>query len=584
MDKIEKFIKYIALLAFVMIFINLSIIMVTSPAKYYEISIFGAYSSYYIFLLALPISLGLIILVLSSGYKINSGCLKFGLLTIILGNSVVLLLPLFRGYALYGLGDPLVHVGYINDIVKTGMIGESNFYPLIHILDVMLSFCTDMHPMQVMLVFPTIFNIIYILGLLLIGSQIVDNYLEAPIIVAFGGVLLFTYYGSQFLPTSFSMMLIPLTLYLLIKSNESNDNELSYIIIFIITLFFISIFHPVSILNLIMAFVIFWFFSVVLSKYDIFKQCESSYYINFFPILMLTICFITWFSQFAIFQGTVYVVSNWFLHQMGSPPSEVYGKRLDEVSLPLSDLINYLLQGYGHELIYFLLASCFITFIVWKIAVKDFYTFKHEIIFSTMFVIFSLSTLLIHFGSLMINNPQRQFLYSLMIATILNGMLFIRLFKKNSIIYILLAVFILIPCCFVGISSSYSTVLMGVVNSQVTPADLRGTSWFIDNCNYEINTVFSINNELYRFIYALKGRDFENRANTIKQFKRAPPMFEISSNDSYYLTLSDYAKTKYTVYWPNSPEFPKEVIDSLNSVIQLNKIYNNRGITCYSHH
>lgn len=575
--------KAFSILAFALILLNLGIIIVTSPAKSYEISIFDAYPSYYPFLLALPVSLGILILLLTSTFNNQSSYWKLGLSIIILGNIIILLLPLFRGYAFYGRADPLVHFGFLHDIFKTGYFGESNFYPLSHICVIIIYFISDMQLMRVMMLFPAFFNVIYILGLYLLGTTINKNHYGALIITAFGSVLLFTYFGSQFLPTAFSLMLIPLTLFLLIRSGDNNQNKVQYKILLILIIYFISIFHPVSIINLIVVFVIFWLYSIMLANFKTRIRELPSYSVSYSSILILIVCFITWFSQFSMFKGTTRIIGNWFLYQIGTPPVEVYGKRLGAVSLPLSDYINYILTGYSHELAYFLISSCFVAYLIYNTLRNRLNVITYELLFSLLFVIFSLSTLIVNFGSFMINNPQRQFLYSLMVSTILNGFAFCKLIKISQKKYILLAACILIPCSVVGVYSSYSSVLMGVVNSQVTYADLSGSSWFVSNANYDNRIIYSINNEFYRLIYATLGRDFENQSKIIKSSANAPSLFNISNLDPYYLALSDYARTKYTVYWPDSQDFPKEIIFLLQSSVGLNKIYDNHGETFFLH-
>jgi hypothetical protein len=41
----------------------------------------------------------------------------------------VLSLPLWRGYAISDRADALHHIGYTQDILKTGRIGDVDFYP-----------------------------------------------------------------------------------------------------------------------------------------------------------------------------------------------------------------------------------------------------------------------------------------------------------------------------------------------------------------------------------------------------------------------------------------------------------------------
>ncbi|WP_254272335.1 hypothetical protein [Haloarcula marina] len=64
-------------------------------------------------------------------------------LTLLLVGTVILLLPLFRGYYIYGTGDSFTHLGWLQDIA-TGTLDPSNFrYPILHLQSLALSTVAD---------------------------------------------------------------------------------------------------------------------------------------------------------------------------------------------------------------------------------------------------------------------------------------------------------------------------------------------------------------------------------------------------------------------------------------------------------
>jgi hypothetical protein len=276
-------------------------------------------------------------------------------------------------------------------------------------------------------------------------------------------------------------------------------------------------------------------------------------------------------------------VSKWFVDQLGAAPAEVYGMNMNQASLSMLEYAKYLMEGYSHEIIFFLLSCIAIVSFLYRIRIEEKVSNSsiNEIIFTVLFIVFSLSTLIFLFGSFIVSNPQRQFLYALMVSTILNGLFFIRLMNRAPRKYLIIASCILIPCIIIGISSSYSSILMGSINSHVTKASLSGASWFANYSDFEGNDIYSIHNEFYRSIYATLGRDFENRDKVMHFFKKMPPLLNISGSNPYYLVFSDYMISKYTIYWPDNPEFPECMSPQLNNYYNLNKIYDSNGLDIY---
>lgn len=131
----NRVIKIVAIIAFIFIISALTIIAKIPPASGYEISIYEAYPWYFWVFIITSIFMGQIILVRSalSSDKSDRLCF-FGFLAIITTNIILLFMPFIRGYATYGRGDVLSHIGHIKDILRTTSFGTDNFYPLDHIL------------------------------------------------------------------------------------------------------------------------------------------------------------------------------------------------------------------------------------------------------------------------------------------------------------------------------------------------------------------------------------------------------------------------------------------------------------------
>ena len=172
-------IKIIAIIAFTFIISALTIISKTSPASGYEISIYDAYPWYFWVFIITSIFMGQIILVRSalSSDKSDRLCF-FGFLAIITTNIILLFMPFIRGYATYGRGDVLSHIGYIKDILRTASFGTDNFYPLDHILTASLSYITSINVEHAVNIIPPIFSLFYIISIYFLARQIFERKAE----------------------------------------------------------------------------------------------------------------------------------------------------------------------------------------------------------------------------------------------------------------------------------------------------------------------------------------------------------------------------------------------------------------------
>ncbi|MCK4733231.1 MAG: DUF1616 domain-containing protein, partial [Methanophagales archaeon] len=109
----NRFVKIVAIIAFIFIISALTIIAKTPPASGYEISIYAAYPWYFWFLLVGAISCGITILVHQAFAEQKSNWWSIGLSIIIFTNLIIILLPIFRGYFISSGGDEITHLGMI---------------------------------------------------------------------------------------------------------------------------------------------------------------------------------------------------------------------------------------------------------------------------------------------------------------------------------------------------------------------------------------------------------------------------------------------------------------------------------------
>ncbi len=111
-----------------------------------------------------------------------------GLCVIIFINLVIILLPLFRGYYISDYADELNHLGMIKDISLTNHIGITNVYPLAHIISYKISLMCGLDSRIVIKILPSIFYLIYLMGLYLLARKISSQFGQVLLVMAFGSV------------------------------------------------------------------------------------------------------------------------------------------------------------------------------------------------------------------------------------------------------------------------------------------------------------------------------------------------------------------------------------------------------------
>jgi|GEM_PF-1761819 hypothetical protein len=589
---LERLEKNLLLVGFISISVVLFIISVTPPAPGYEMYIAKAYPPYFWFFIILAISCGMFILIRQSFSNKRSNWWIGGLTLIILANLIIYFLPVCRGYALYGRGDVVNHLGIVKDILFTGNFSEDNYYPISHILTTILTYILNIDPKLAITISPAIFYILYIIGIYLLATVVSNHQGQVLLITAFAGVLLFTYYGSMFLPTHFSLSIIPLILFLFYKKRKSSDQAFSIEVLFVILLLLIPFFHPVTSVQLIITFLIFplsiFIFKFLNKQTDLATDFSSNQYQKaFLPTILVFVTFFIWFSYKSLFRGTVKQVYNFLILEIGTPPIEAYQSMWIKANLTFGEFLKMLFKSYGHELIYVVFS-----FIALLILLKRAFSKKNlsleMIFFLLMFIIFSIEFFPFLFGDFMLTNPQREFEWALVASTVLNGMFYHQYIsdkwqKRNyslvkkalpiTFLFILIIISVVI-----GIFSFYSSPLMGEINSQVTNADLEGMNWYFDHFNHKSSYFFG--KTLFRkFSTALINK--ENRYPVVKTFSDVPSHFGYTGENfksDGYLIITDYEKKYYMVKWPEIGSFTKKDFIKLDYDPQKNLLYSNKTL------
>lgn len=582
--------KLLTVIAFVFILLALIILAITPAATGYEISVYGAYSPYFWFLICSSIACGILILVHHAfASEQRSKWWAASLFIVVFANLIVILLPMFRGYFISSLGDEVTHLGQIKDIALTGHAGVSDVYPISHILAFQLCSICGLDSRLVIKILPSIFYLIYMAGLFILIRAISKEPRQVMLVMAFGSVLLFTYFNYLFLPTQLFLFLVPLILFLFFRKNSSRS--LSYATIFIITLLLMPFLHPLGSVLLVGIFLIFELSVLIhrswLAKRSYTQKPAISYSLGtaLAPAAIVFMIFFSWFSNFALFRYKLIQAYEWFVHGYGTPPVETMMEQWQMADFTILGFIDLFIKCYGHDLLFSLL-SLIAIFIILRKAFSSRTSLKiEETFFPLLFLIFSLfylSTLLGAFISL--GRSIRVFCWPLVASTVLNGMVFherISKLRDNRFkICVCLLTIIIIVAAIIGIFSVYPSPHKREWGLQVTRMDWGGMEWFFNHKN-DNGTIY-FEQLIYRAPHFIYGFDTP-KPKSVGAFYLVPPHLGYDKNESIadsfdfnaYLVTSERVRAIKTQLWPDVGRFTLNELNRLNFDPGVSMIYSN---------
>lgn len=575
---------------------NMTTIILASTlgASSYEISVINAYPTLLWILILLTVICGFFAVTYCIFVKqIPSLCFG-GLFLVFTCNLIILSLPIIRGYAFYGRTDAITHLGYTMDILSSGHISATNFYPIFHILASIISNITNLSPEVIIISFPSLFYLLFLCGIYLLATKITSNFNHTLLIVIFGLPLLNTIYSSQFYIGALSFMIFPILLALRIQENPRRSIQNT--IILIILLYLVPFIHPFTSVYLFVTFVL---FEVVLFMFKrILGFKESSLKISLTPALILFSTFFLWFSSFVIFRNAVKELADLLFGEVSEQYLYTYQTALSKANFSVYDSIELLIKLYGHQLIYLTLSFLAILYIINKVILYRDQVSIVEIFMASLFIISFVLFITLLFGHTVSTNPFRESVIMLQSSMILNGLVLYEWifnqrrkksnFPKNTAVY--LVALVLIISAGIGIFNVHSSPFVKAANPQCTYCEFAGGEWLYQKGNtltkdtYNYETIFVLSSQLgWRLAYSTLGYEVGHKV----RFDSPPPHFESQSENWFgsnendiFLVLTDYDKKYYSDLWPSEGSFNSLDFKNLDN-LPLSTIYSNDGFKVY---
>jgi hypothetical protein len=277
----ERFLKIVSIIGFFLILIVLTIVFRVKPASWYEFSIYDAYPFYFWALLLSAIFCGQVVIIGSAITHSTKNYWLFGLCAILIADTILLCIPIIRGYFIYGIGDVPTHIGFMKDILQTSGIGDDH-YPIFHILGVSIQIFSNLSLPDITLILPIFFSFFFILSMFFLGKIIFQNKFEILIFVLLSSLLMWGNGQLAFVPNAQAFFLVPLLLYLALKMYHGKTTN-KYHILLLLMSFLIVFSHPLVTIILILLLCLLQSMQYIQEKYEhvIVKKVNYTYAIFF---------------------------------------------------------------------------------------------------------------------------------------------------------------------------------------------------------------------------------------------------------------------------------------------------------------
>jgi hypothetical protein len=602
--KYKTLVKIVATICFILLTIGI-IVAWNSPTKGYESSIYTATPP--IFWVAIVISLvvGIIFFIIQIASK--NELQEFGFpwipfLLVFISFAALLSLTILRGYTLYAGGDPITHIGRIQDLLLSGHVDNDNYYPVTHLLMAQLSEVSNISPILMAKFVPLIFSLLGVLY----------SYCLARIVLPERGqVIMSTILSMTFLtrwfveltPNCLINLYFPLVLFVIIKTMQTRN--IGWNIIVMIIIFLIPPFHIIVSFALILMLVGFQFtirfapkFYKDNSRLNIFKPKMG-------PALIwcLVVWGITWITSFSLFGYEISLVYN-LISGEGMSKIGALASQIEYSSAYNYSVIGMFIKIYGGILI--LIIFTVIAFIMlWKI--RSFNSNGRLLFLLTgPFLLLGLGIIILYFGNFDFG-PERLMVYIVIICNLFAAYALFRILKTKIVSVFnmrlsayLLVIIVVLSLFGLGSLKLYDSRYNLATNSQVTKTEISGMNWFLLKNNTEKYTTYLWNPQLSRYADLLLSTDERNQRQDINysvynhDTLKLPWHFgyelsaELGQNyyHDLYLILNQVDRSVYTDLFPEMAgiRFENSDFAKLEQDKSVDKLYTNGGIDSYYIH
>ncbi|MUV48292.1 hypothetical protein [Haloarcula sp. CBA1122] len=574
----------IAVVGVLLLSISTAIAVISPPATEYEISLYESYPTSFWGCIIGSLFSGSLLIFRSIGNS-NERSWVFGTSLMLATDALLLLMPLIRGYVMYGDADPLTHLGYVQDIVNTGTTG-ANIYPLAHLLVLATADATGLEAMTLAMLTPVIFSAVYFGGMVYLLFQVADSRRGFLLGLPFVLLPILGYSHSLFRPFDFSILLIPVVLYLFFKSQRHPTPAIRAVLV--LTLLSILLYHPLTAVFVTAIFMLYYIVQYLPRIQTIYQSPTSAFGLSLAVIM-------SWYSNFPgviLRFDTIYRVL--FGSDSSDAPVQAYAQTAQEATPSLIDIVQFVTFRFGTEMVLFGLGGgLFGVALLFGLKKGDVLDTRTTMMGAVVGV-FGTSGLLFLLLDLIVTQ-ERPWQVAKIGAVLLLGPLFhiirIRLGQPSRSLLarstkpaITLTVLVLIV---LSTLTLFPSPLSGMTNDQVTAMEVEGSEWLTE---HETG-----NRELYHF--DIEYRRFHHAEHGVSEELSfwevfLPPHFNYTTSQYFgqnygsdkYVMINRKGRIFYQETYPDYPQrwkYTSQDFQRFNRDRTVDRSYDNGDIRIY---
>lgn len=568
---------------------TVAVLLRTPPADGFELSVYAAYPVAFWVLLISTLFVGTLLIFREAfagtprpQYWVKGFLLSFS------SAVIVLLLPLLRGYPVYGRADLLTHIGHVNAIHETGGDPFQNVYQSLHQFVLALSYATGIEPMGLVNAVAALISAFSILASYVLLSTIFE---ERRMLLTLPFVLVFVAGSAHVNPSPYaqSVLFLPFVLYLFARTQETDT--FAFRLPLAVTVIAVVLYHPLTGLFLfvvLLAHYVVITYSTWRGTLDVAAPVSKVSATSIVQVAGVT--FLAWYYNFA---GIIIRFDTVFQNLLNPGESETeldtYGATIAEFSPALEDVLRVAAIQFGHRFVLLSIGAAFVTLALWRRLRGNTFSTPYLSTFTAGFVIFSL------FGALfllvdLIGGFGRPLLFAQYFAAFLAGSLLLELYNRDHwrrllFVGILMVLLLLITA---GMVTVYDSTMAGQSTGQATEMDFAGAEWYLDN-ELQTTPLQEYGTTMYRFEHALVSAE----SNTVPRVDTFPPdRFNYTRYDtlgaSYdadqYLVVTERGKQFYPNAYPgyeDSWRFQPADFQALTADPSVTQVYDNGDFEIY---
>ncbi|MDQ2074384.1 hypothetical protein RBH20_17740 [Haloarcula sp. H-GB4] len=519
----------IAVVGVLLLLISTAIVVISPQATEYEISLYDSYPASFWGCIIGSLFAGSLLIFRSVGNP-NERSWVFGASLMLATDALLLLMPLIRGYVMYGDADPLTHLGYVQDIVNTGTTG-ANIYPLAHLLVLATADATGLKAMTLAMLTPVIFSAVYFGGMVSLLFQVTDSRRGFLLGLPFVLLPILGYSHLLFRPFDFSILLIPVVLYLFFKSQRNPAPAIRAILV--LSLVGILLYHPLTAVFVTGIFLLYYTVQYSPKIQTIYQSPTSAFGFSLAVIA-------GWYSNFPgviLRFDTIYRVL--FGSGSNDAPVQAYAQTAQEATPSLIDIVQFITFRFGTEMVLFGLGGGLFGVALLLGLKKRYALDTRTATMGTVVCVFGSVGLLFLLLDLIVTQ-ERPWQVAKIGAVVLLGPLFhiikSRLGRPNQSLLahsakqtVTLALLILVV---LSTLTLFPSPLSGMTNDQVTAMEVEGSQWLTE---HETG-----NRELYHF--DIEYRRFHHAEHGVR---KGLPFWEVFLPAHFNYTTTKYFGQNY---------------------------------------